>query len=70
MSRKQVDDFGTVPFFLAGGNPNWVPRVPLMGLKRFEVKDVESQAPRSRRGRRAVAVTAPALTEDDSNDFE
>ena len=46
-----------IPFFLAGGDPNWVPRIPVMGLKGFEMKDVDVQAPRSRRGRRAIAVS-------------
>ena len=33
-----------VPFLLAGGNPNWVPRKPLMGLKHFERLDASSKA--------------------------
>jgi len=32
-----------VPFLLAGGNPNWVPRKPLMGLKHFARLDASSK---------------------------
>ena len=59
-----------VPFLLAGGDPNWVPRTPVMGFKRFEPKAVDTQqAPRSRRGRRAAPID-PVLSETSDNDFE
>lgn len=43
---------GAVPFLLAGGDPNWVPRAPVMGFRRFEPEFETAHAPRSRRGRR------------------
>ena len=62
-----------VPFLLAGGDPNWVPRTPIMGLKRFEPKTDAQQAPRSRRGRRGRPTDPPLsgqVSEVNDNDFE
>lgn len=62
---------GAVPFLLAGGDPNWVPRAPVMGFRRFEPEFEAAHAPRSRRGRRAGP--APVERTNDmkgENDFE
>ena len=69
MTRTKLDEEIAVPFLLAGGDPNWMPRTPVMGFKRFEPKSDAQQAPRSRRVRRS-APTEPVLIETSDNDFE
>ena len=69
MTRVKLDEGITVPFLLAGGDPNWVPRTPVMGFKRFEPKSDAQQVPRSRRGRRSAPME-PVVNEISDNDFE
>ena len=38
-------DNPAVPFLLAGGNPNWKPREPVLGLRRFVLVSSNEQAP-------------------------
>ena len=67
------DKYNGVPFLLAGGNPNWTPREPFLGLRLFRAvlevpKRYARTAPRFHSKTGLIALETGLLTE--SKDFD